>query len=86
MNIIEQSTFVGVMAVGLAIVVIAGNMDLSVESVAGLTAMVTGILFCSRGTGLGITFTPEWLVLPISLVITLGVGAAVGVVNGLLVV
>ena len=31
-NIIEQSTFVGVMAIGLAIVIIAGHMDLSVES------------------------------------------------------
>ena len=31
-NIVEQSTFVGVMAIGLAIVIIAGNMDLSVES------------------------------------------------------
>src|SRR5205823_7012934 len=85
-NIIEQSTFVGVMAIGLAIVIIAGNMDLSVESVAGLTAMVTGMLFCSRGTGLGITFTPEWLVLPISLAIALAVGGVIGVINGLLVV
>ena len=38
-NIIEDSTYVGVMAIGLAIVIIAGNMDLSVESVAGLTAV-----------------------------------------------
>ena len=34
-NIVEQSTFVGAMAIGLAIVIIAGNMDLSVESVDG---------------------------------------------------
>ena len=68
-NIIEQSTFVGVMAIGLSIVVIAGHMDLSVESVAGLTAMITGILFCSRGIGMGIVLTPEWLVLPVSLTI-----------------
>ena len=85
-NIIEQSTFVGVMAIGLAIVVIAGHMDLSVESVAGLTAMVTGILFCSRGIGLGITLTPEWLVLPVSLIIALSVGSIIGGINGWLVV
>jgi ribose transport system permease protein len=85
-NIIEQSTFVGVMAIGLAIVVIAGNMDLSVESVAGLTAMITGILFCSRGIGMGITLTPEWLVLPVSLCIALMVGGAIGSINGWLVV
>ena len=53
-NIIEQSTFLGVMAIGLAIVIIAGHMDLSVESVAALTAMATGILFCSAGIGIGV--------------------------------
>ena len=81
-NIIEQSTFVGVMAVGLAIVIIAGNMDLSVESVAALTAMATGILFCSHGIGLGYTFTPEWLVVPVSLVLSLAIGAIAGLING----
>jgi ribose transport system permease protein len=85
-NIVEQSTFVGVMAIGLAIVIIAGNMDLSVESIAALTAMVTGILFCARGIGLGYTFTPEWLVLPVSLLIALAVGGAIGALNGWLVV
>jgi ribose transport system permease protein len=85
-NIVEQSTFVGVMAIGLAIVIIAGNMDLSVESVAALTAMVTGMLFCARGIGLGIVLTPEWLVIPVSLGIALLVGAAIGMINGLLVV
>jgi ribose transport system permease protein len=85
-NIIEDSTYVGVMSIGLAICIIAGNMDLSVESVAALTAMVTGILFCSHGIGLGFTFTPEWLVLPISLSISLAVGAVIGFTNGWLVV
>lgn len=85
-NIVEQSTFVGVMAIGLAIVIIAGNMDLSVESVAALTAMVTGMLFCARGIGLGIVLTPEWLVIPVSLGLALLVGAAIGAINGLLVV
>ena len=85
-NIVEQSTFVGVMAIGLAIVIIAGNMDLSVESIAALTAMVTGMLFCARGIGLGIVLTPEWLVIPVSLGLALLVGAAIGVINGLLVV
>jgi ribose transport system permease protein len=74
------------MAIGLAIVVIAGHMDLSVESVAGLTAMITGILFCSRGIGMGIVLTPEWLVLPASLIIALLVGSIIGGLNGWLVV
>lgn len=85
-NIIESSTMVGVMAIGLAIVIIAGNMDLSVESTAALSAMVTGILFCSHGIGIGWTLTPEWLALPVSLAIALAVGATIGLLNGLLVV
>jgi ribose transport system permease protein len=85
-NIVEQSTFVGVMAIGLAIVIIAGNMDLSVESVAALAAMVTGILFCARGIGLGYTLSPEWLVLPVSLLISLAVGAVIGALNAWFVV
>ena len=85
-NIIEQSTFVGVMAIGLALVVIAGHMDLSVESVAALSAMVTGMLFCTSGIGMGLTVSPEWLLIPISLIIAMAVGAAIGIVNGFLVV
>jgi ribose transport system permease protein len=85
-NIIESSTMTGVMAIGLAIVIIAGNMDLSVESVAALTAMTTGILFCSHGIGIGWTLTPAWLALPVSLLIVLAVGAFIGALNGLLVV
>jgi ribose transport system permease protein len=85
-NIIESSTMTGVMAIGLAIVIIAGHMDLSVESVAALAAMLVGILFCSRGIGLGIVLTPEWLALPVSLIVALAIGAAIGALNGVLVV
>ncbi len=85
-NIIESSTMVAVMAIGLAIVIIAGNMDLSVESVAALSAMVTGILFCSHGIGIGWALTPAWLALPISIIIALLVGAVIGALNGALVV
>ncbi len=85
-NIIEQSTFVGVMAIGLAIVIIAGHMDLSVESIAALTAMVTGILFCSHGIGLGYTFSPAWLVVPVSLFLVMLLGGVIGALNGWLVV
>jgi len=85
-NIIEQSSVLGVMSIGLALVIIAGHMDLSVESVAALSAMATGILFASSGIGLGITLTPGWLVVPVSLLLGLAVGALVGLINGFLVV
>jgi ribose transport system permease protein len=85
-NIIEQSSVLGVMSIGLALVIIAGHMDLSVESVAALSAMATGILFASSGIGMGITFTPGWLVVPASLLAGMSVGAIVGALNGYLVV
>jgi ribose transport system permease protein len=85
-NIIEASSVLGVMSIGLALVIISGHMDLSVESVAALGAMAVGILFCSAGIGMGITLTPEWLMVPVSLLIALAVGGSVGALNGLLVV
>jgi ribose transport system permease protein len=85
-NVIEQSSVLGVMSIGLALVIIAGHMDLSVESVAALSAMATGILFASSGIGMGITLTPGWLVVPVSLIIGLVVGGVIGALNGYLVI
>jgi ribose transport system permease protein len=85
-NIVEQATFVATLAIGLSLLIIAGYMDLSIESVMALSAMVIGILFAKSGVGLGIGFTPEWLVVPISLVIAIAIGAAVGASNAFFVV
>lgn len=85
-NIIEASSVLGVMSIGLALVIIAGHMDLSVESVAALAAMAVGILFCSAGVGLGIRLEPEWLMVPVSLAVALTVGGLIGAFNGTLIV
>lgn len=85
-NIIEASSVLGVMSIGLALVIITGHMDLSVESVAALAAMAVGILFCSAGIGMGVTLYPEWLMVPVSLAIALAVGGLIGSVNGYLVI
>ncbi|MET3857444.1 ribose transport system permease protein [Rhizobium sp. OAE497] len=85
-NIIEASSVLGVMSIGLALVIIAGHMDLSVESVAALSAMAVGILFCSAGIGMGFTLSPEWLMVPVSLLIALAVGGLIGLLNGFLIV
>ncbi len=83
-NIIEASSVLGVMSIGLALVIIAGHMDLSVESVAALSAMTVGILFCSSGIGIGLQLHPDWLMVPVSLAIALAVGGLIGVINGIL--
>lgn len=85
-NIIEASSVLGVMSIGLALVIIASHMDLSVESVAALSAMAVGIVFCSAGIGTGVQLTPDWLGVPVSLLIAVAVGGTVGAINGLLIV
>jgi ribose transport system permease protein len=86
LNILEQSTFVGIIAVGLSLTLIAGHMDLSIESVLALAAMVTALIFGTGGAGAGFTLHPAWLSLPVSLAMALAIGAVVGSINALLVV
>jgi len=85
-NIIEASSVLGVLSIGLAIIIIAGHMDLSVESVAALSAMAVGILFCSAGIGIDVQLQPAWLAVPVSLSIAIAVGGLIGALNGFLIV
>src|SRR5688500_333847 len=86
LNILEQSTFVGIIAVGLSLTLIAGHMDLSIESVLALAAMTTALVFGTGGAGGGLALEPAWLAFPVSLAMALAIGAAVGAANALLVV
>lgn len=72
-DILEQSTVMLIMATGTTIILISGNLDLSVGSILALVTVVVGnVLF---------------LELPIGLAIAVGllVGALCGVINGVLV-
>ena len=86
LNILEQSTFVGIIAVGLSLTLIAGQMDLSIESVMALAAMSVALTFGTGGAGGGLALDPVWLAFPVSLAMALGIGAAIGLLNGVLVV
>ena len=86
LNILEQSTFVGIIAVGLSLTLISGHMDLSIESVMALSAMLVALTFGTGGAGGALALEPSWLAFPVSLAMALGVGALVGVLNGVLVV
>lgn len=72
-NIVSQNADIGIMAVGAALVILIGGIDLSVGSTLALSLMTTAWLFRVQG-------------LPFELCVILGlaVGAAVGLVNGLL--
>jgi len=68
-NLIEKA----IMALPLALIIIAGEIDLSVESMLGLSSALLGFMF-----GMGV---PLWACIPLVLV----VGALGGLLNGLLV-
>ena len=86
LNIVEQSTFVGVIAVGLSLTLIAGHMDLSIESVMAIAAMLVALTFGTGGAGGGLELHPSFLAFPVSLAMALGVGGLIGTLNGVLVV
>lgn len=73
-SIIQAVTFVSIIAVGQAFLLIGGNFDLSVGAVAGLTAVSTGKLMTSVGL-------PVW----ISILAGLFLGAILGAINGFMV-
>lgn len=81
LNIAYQATFVGILAVGMSFCIIAGQMDLSVESVLAFSAMVAAYLS-------GLSTSASGLAWPgfASLAVVLGMGAMVGLVNAFFVV
>ena len=74
-----------ILALGMTLVVLSGGIDLSVGSIAGLAGMTAGWLLHE-----GLVLRPLGVVVyfsvPSVIVIGLGVGLAVGALNGLLVV
>ena len=71
-NIVYQSALIGIMGVAMTVVLITGNFDLSVASVAALAAAVHISLVDSTG------FVP-------ALLVALGVAGLVGLLNGAMV-
>jgi len=73
LNVVRQSSIIGVMAVGVTFVILSGGIDLSVGSVMAVSGMIAaGTMQNGGGIFVGI-------------VVALGVGIAAGLVNGLLV-
>ena len=72
-NLLSALMEVAIMALPMTLVIIAGEIDLSVESMAGLASTLIGFLW-SNGI-------PLWLAIPIVLI----VGALGGLLNGLLI-
>jgi ribose transport system permease protein len=73
-NVLQGMSTIGIMAIGMTIVLVAGGLDLSVGSVMALGAVITARLMTYAGVN-------AWL----SALAGLGTGLAFGLVNGLLV-
>jgi ribose transport system permease protein len=74
LNVGQQGSLIGIMAVGMTFVIITGEIDLSVGSIYVLASTVVGVL---------LTHGMAW---ELALVIGMLVGAAAGLVNGLITV
>jgi simple sugar transport system permease protein len=78
----QQSSALGVVVVGESLILMIGGMDLSLESTFGLAPMVAAWLIVPiTGYGSGTDLSPY-----LGIVVLVAVGAAVGLVNGLLIV
>jgi ribose transport system permease protein len=73
--ILNVVSFVGIIAIGQTVLLVAGEFDLSVGSVAGLSAVVAAKMM-----------TAAALPVAVAVVGGVGVGALIGLVNGLIVV
>ena len=75
-NIFRQVSIVGVMAVGVTLVILLGEIDLSIASTMAFSGMI------ASGLSLGRYFNLPPLPVPACIVITLAVGALLGTVSG----
>src|SRR5690606_7198998 len=78
-NVLTRTAFIGIIAVGATLVIIAGGIDLSVGSmaawIAGSMIIIMNRLVPATGTG--------WITILIGMAVGLLLGMAAGLVNGL---
>lgn len=75
-SIVETSAVLMVIAVGLTFVILLGAIDLSVEGVVAASVLVVATLVANDQTGSDLG--------PVAVLIAIGVGSALGMLNGLL--
>ena len=73
-NLFRQSSIVGILAIGMVLVIVSGNIDLSVGSLVGLTGGISAIFVVRYGMSL-----------PAAIILTLIAGAIVGASQGFIV-
>jgi len=80
--ILRQSAELGIVVIGLTLILLTGKLDISLESTVGLAPMVAAWLMIPAVTGgLGIEINPF-----LAIVVTVGCGVLIGLINGFLIV
>lgn len=74
LNILDQVTVLGILAIGMTAVIVIGGIDLSVGSVLAFSMMMLGWLYQDQGLALG-------LAIPVAI----ATGMLAGLVSGLLI-
>lgn len=73
-DILYNSSYIGVAALGMSMVIISGNIDISVGSLIGILATVAGRLAVGQAEG----GYPEWFAFVIPIILGMGAGAIIG--------
>ncbi len=74
-NIIKQSAFIGIVAIGITFVLLTAGIDLSVGSVMYLSPLIAGLIMRDTGIGVGA-----------GLVVSTAAGALLGAINAFFIV
>jgi ribose transport system permease protein len=73
LNVLRQSAFVGVAAVGMTVAIISGTFDLSIGSTLGFCGWTAVVVGAATGS------------VPLAILSAAGVGVIVGIINGILI-
>ena len=81
LNLLSQVSILGILVVAESLCLITGNLDLSIESTLGFSAVIAGWLMMNQHNASG------WNVQPfIAIIVMLLVGAVIGLINGYIIV
>lgn len=81
LNVLWAASPLGCMVLGMLFVMLVGGIDLSLESTFGFASVIAVVLMMSSIPG---RFAFGLIPAPVALVVALGIGALVGLVNGLI--
>jgi len=82
----KDTSFIAIMAVGMALVIISGGIDLSVGSIYALASVLGALTLNHFGPGGAGADTPAWLGVGLGAAVCLGTASLCGLANGGLIV